>query len=485
MTVKAEQTADLCRASASELVQRYASRSLSPVEATRAALERAQATQEAFNAFTVIDWDGALAAASASEKRWATGEPASSIDGVPTTIKDVAFCEGLEIRFGSKTTPSSAAQPDAPAVGRLRNAGAIILGITTTPEFGWKPVTDNPKDGITRNPWNSAMTPGGSSGGAAVAAATGAGVFHLGSDGAGSVRIPASFTGIVGLKPSFGRVPIYPASSFGTLAHIGPMTRTVEDATLMLSAMAGRDRRDWTQAPMSFDGVEIKAINWSGKRIAYWKTPFVGTVDKEVIGAVDGVVRDVELAGAAVTEIRLPDHDELFEMFLRHWYVAAAARVASINPQDRELVDPGLLQAARIGERYSAVELMKAEVQRIKFGAQMDILLEAYDYILAPSVAIPPFEAELAVPRNSGMSDWTEWLSFTFPINLSQQPACSVPCGLTARGLPIGLQIIGPRAGDSSVLSAALTIQDMYPDRFIGLGGKWPFDSEGKRPVGA
>jgi aspartyl-tRNA(Asn)/glutamyl-tRNA(Gln) amidotransferase subunit A len=469
-----EQKADLCSASAGELVRRYARQSLSPVEVTKAALERAQATQEAFNAFTVIDRDGALSAARASETRWKMGEPASPIDGVPITIKDVVYCRGLDIRFGSKTTPNTASLPDAPSVERLRNAGATIIGVTTTPEFGWKPVTDNPKDGITRNPWDSAMTPGGSSGGAAVAAATGAGVLHLGSDGGGSIRIPASFTGVVGFKPSFGRVPVHPASSFGTLAHIGPLTRTVDDAVLMLNAMAGRDIRDWTQAPMSFGGIDVKSVNWSGKRIAYWKTPFTGTADREVIGAVVSVLEDISLAGGAVIETLLPDHDALFEMFLRHWYVAAATKLASIDIQDHQLIDPGFVKAAQIGGRYNAVDLMQSEIQRVRFGAQMDGLFEEFDYIFAPTVAIPPFEAELHVPRNSGMTDWTEWLSFTFPANLSQQPACSVPCGFTASGLPIGLQIIGPRGADGSVLSAALTIQQMYPDRFIGLGGKWP-----------
>lgn len=465
---------DLCAATAAELAAQYTAGTLSPVEATKAALERAHNIQDAFNAFTIIDHDGALTAARAAEKRWRAGEPASPIDGVTLTIKDVAYCHGLDVRFGSKTTPETASFPDAPVVERLRNAGAVILGITTTPEFGWKPTTDNPKDGITRNPWNRSRTSGGSSGGAAVAAATGAGVLHLGSDGGGSIRIPASFTGVVGHKPTFGRIGVYPASSFGTLAHIGPLTRTVEDATAMLNVMAGRDLRDWTQPPLDFGAVSPKPIDWSNKRIAYWKTPFLGTVDQVVLNAVESVLKDLELAGATITETRLPDHDSLLDIFQHHWLIGAATRLSAIDPRDHHLMDPGLVKAAQTAQRYTAIDYMRAEIRRVQFGARMELLFRDFDYLISPTVAIPPFEAGQDVPKGSGMTDWIEWLSFTFPANLSQQPTCSVPCGQTADGLPIGLQITGPRGDDEGVLSAALTLQEMYPERFIGLGGKWP-----------
>lgn len=469
-----EQTHAICGFSAGELARLYASGELSPVDVARAALDRARTTQASFNTFTVIDEKGALFAAKDSERRLMAGAPASAIDGVPVTIKDVAACHGLDVRYGSKTTPDISSAPDAPAVERLRKAGAIIIGITTTPEFGWKPFTDNAKDGITRNPWDSSKTPGGSSGGAAVAAATGAGVLHLGSDGGGSIRIPAAFTGVVGHKPTFGRVPVYPASAFGTLAHTGPLTRTVEDAALMLGLMTGRDLRDWAQPPTSFGDIEVKPFDWAGKRVAYWKESFTGSVDGEVLSSVESVVRDLDLAGAIISEIRLPDHDALPELFLRHWHVAAATKLASIDPGDQDLIDPGFVKAAQLGQRYSAVEYMKAEIQRVQFGTKMELLFEDFDYIISPTVAIPPLDIGREVPDCSGMKDWIDWIPFTYPINLSHQPACSVPCGFTAGGLPIGLQIIGPRGADNSVLSAALTIQQMYPEYFIGIGGAWP-----------
>jgi aspartyl-tRNA(Asn)/glutamyl-tRNA(Gln) amidotransferase subunit A len=479
VSLSENQTNEICQATAEQLTGAFASGALSPVEVAKAVLERAETTKSAFNAFTLIDHNGALEAAHASEKRWMEGAALSAIDGVPTTVKDIVLCRGLDVRYGSQITPDVSSQPDCPSVERLRGAGAIIIGLTTTPEFGWKAVTDNRKDGVTRNPWDDTKTPGGSSGGAAVAAATGAGVLHLGTDGGGSIRIPASFTGIVGHKPSFGRVAAFPASSFGTVAHTGPMARTVEDTAAMLNIMSGRDARDWAQPPFAFAPVDLNPINWSGKRVGYWKTPCVGSVDPSVADAIEATLKDVELAGAIVTEITLPDQEALLEVFYRHWYVGAASRLLAINERDRDALDVGFVRAAQSGQRYSAVERMQAEIKRAQFGARMDALLETYDYVLSPTVTIPAFQVGRDTPKDGGFESWVEWASFSFPINLSQQPACSLPCGFTAEGLPIGLQIIGARGDDGAVLNAALTYQQMYPDRFLIRGGNWPVQSRG------
>lgn len=475
-----KQADDLCRMSAQSLTAAFSSGELSPVEVVRAALERATEVDASLNAFTVIDHAGALAAAAASETRWRAGAPLSPIDGIATTIKDIVQCHGLDVRYGSASTRDISSEPDAPSVKNLREAGAVIIGLTATPEFGWKAVTDNRKDGITRNPWSASRTPGGSSGGAAVAAATGAGVLHLGTDGGGSIRIPAAFTGIVGHKPSFGRVAAFPPSSFGTVAHIGPMARTVEDTCMMLTAMAGRDLRDWTQPALAYPPITLRSINWAGKRIAYWKTPCVGEVEPAVASAIENVLKDLELAGASIVERRLPDQEELLEIFYRHWYVGAANRLSSIDQALWETIDPGFLHVARLGQQYTAVERMKSEVQRVHFGAQMDMMMAEFDYIISPTVPIAPFEAGHDVPPGSRLESWVEWSSFSFPINLSQQPACSVPCGFTPDGLPIGLQIVGPRGDDASVLSAALTYQQMYPERFLLPGGRWPTVEQGE-----
>ncbi|WP_197678344.1 amidase [Pseudomonas synxantha] len=464
---------DLCELDSATLLAAYKSRHLSPVDVVRAALDRCIKVQDALNAFTYIDFDGALTAAKASEKRWRNGKPLSLIDGIPTTLKDIFHVEGWSVRYGSMTTPGTPNNQDAPSVSRLREAGAVFIGQTAAPEYSWKTVTDSPAFGVTRNPWDPTCTPGGSSGGAAVAAACGAGVLHLGTDGGGSIRIPASFTGVFGLKPSHGRVPVYPPSSFGTVAHIGPITRTVADAAAMLRVLSGRDLRDWTQPPMAFPNVSLAPFTWRGKRIGYWRTPCIGNVDGQVATAIEATLVGLEAAGASVTEMRLPYQDELLEMYNRHWYIGAANLLTSISTRNHANLDPGLLRAATVGRRYSGVERLEAEVWRNRYGSAMDNLLSDFDFIMSPSVPILPFEVGRDVPRSSDAKSWTEWCSFSFPINLSQQPACSVPCGLSKEGLPIGLQIIGSRGADSDVLSAALCYERAFPDRLIRLKGAW------------
>ena len=237
--------------SATEMLELFRSGALSPVEATRATLDAIERHDGDLNAFCLVDQEGALAAARDSEARWRAGEPRGRLDGVPTTVKDVVIAKGWPTRRGSRTTSEAPATEDAPSVAALRRHGAVLIGKTTTPEFGWKGVTDNSLTGTTRNPWNKEKTPGGSSGGASAAAAAGMGALHIGTDGGGSIRIPCAFTGIPGIKPTFGRVPAYPLSPFGTVAHIGPMTRTVADSALMLTVMAEPDERDPYGLPWS------------------------------------------------------------------------------------------------------------------------------------------------------------------------------------------------------------------------------------------
>jgi aspartyl-tRNA(Asn)/glutamyl-tRNA(Gln) amidotransferase subunit A len=455
-----EGAAELCLLDAATLAKAYRERSLSPVEVAQATLERAETINPEFNAFSALDHKGAIAFAQASERRWAAGEPLSEVDGVPTTIKDIVWVDGWSVRYGSHTTSDQPFLEDSPSVALMRKAGAVFIGQTTTPEFGWKAITDSGLCGITRNPWDRTKTPGGSSGGAAVAAAAGAGVFHLGTDGGGSIRIPASFTGIVGLKPSFGRVPAYPVSSFGTVAHIGPMTRTVSDAAAMLKVMSGRDLRDWFQGAGALASLDGGAVDLTGKRIGYWAKPPVGKVDPEVASAIDAVVEKLRTAGAVVEYVDIPGED-LLQLFHHHWFSGAALRLSLVPQAERATIDPGFLEIAAEGAAYSSTALVRAQVKRAEFGSAMDRLLERYDYLVSPGTAIPAFEAGLEVPAESGYTRWTEWAGFSFPINLSQQPAAVIPAGLTSAGLPIGLQIIGARGQDASVLSAAASLEEL------------------------
>ena len=308
----------LCWMGAAEPGAAYACARLSPVEVASVALDRAEAIQGPFNAFTRIEQDGALIQASASEARWRRGEPFSPVDGVPTTIKDIVWVAGWPIRYGSLSSDAAPCATDAPAVARMRAAGLVFLGLTATPEFGWKALTDSPLSGVTRNPWNPSLTPGGSSGGAAVAAATGAGVFHLGTDGGGSIRVPCAFTGLVGLKPTYGRVPAYPASAFGTVAHLGPMTRRVDDARHLLAVMAGTDPQDWLQGPAQWPSLDARVRSFEGMRIGFWATPPCGMLDPEIDAAIRGVVSDLEDRGAWITRVDLPGGN-ILETFTVLW----------------------------------------------------------------------------------------------------------------------------------------------------------------------
>ena len=447
-----DQADPLCRMGAEELAAAYRQGTLSPVEVTRACLTRAEEIDPVFNAFTFLDHEGALETAKASETRWAAGAPLSKVDGVPATIKDIVWVKGWPARFGSLVTSDAPQPEDAPSVRLMRDAGIVFLGQTTTPEFGWKAVTDSNAFGITRNPHNPDMTSGGSSGGAAIAAALGAGVFQLGTDGGGSIRIPSAFCGITGLKPTFSRVPAYPASPFGTVAHIGPMCRNVRDAAAMLKAMSGRDRRDWNQGEGTLAPLEDAVTSIRGSRIGYWTVPPAGRVDDEVAVLVDSQVKRLEAAGAAIEAFELPAQG-LLETFHVHWFSGAAARLAPFGPEEREKIDPGLRTIAETGAGYDAKALVAAQVARAEYGARMDMALAEFDFIVSPAVTVPAFGAGLEVPAGSGLQRWTEWASFSFPINLSQQPAGVVPCGRTSAGLPVGLQIIGARGQDARVLS--------------------------------
>ena len=455
---------DLCALSATELLARYRARALSPVEATRAVLERIEKLNPALNCFILVDKEGALAAARASEARWQKGGPIGLLDGVPTSIKDIILTKGWPTLRGSKTVdPKGPWNDDAPAVSRLREAGAVLVGKTTTPEFGWKGVTDSPLTGITRNPWNPKKTPGGSSGGSAAAVASGMGALTVGTDGGGSIRIPCAFTGLVGLKPSFGRVPAWPLSPFGTVAHLGPMTRTVTDAALMMNVLALPDARDWHALP--HDGRDYLAgleDGVKGLRIAYSPDLGYARVDREIAALVKKAVQVFEDLGAHVDEVD-PGFDDQLEVFTRHWFPGAAYVVRSIPAAKRKLMDKGLLEVARAGEKITMKQYQDAVTKRGALGVLMNRFHQKYDLLLTPTLPVPAFDAGKEFPGAAKNRRWTDWTPFSYPFNLTQQPAASIPCGLTKSGLPAGLHIVGPKYGDALVLRAARAYESAVP----------------------
>ncbi|MFJ2162698.1 amidase [Streptomyces sp. NPDC087856] len=450
-------TTELTELTAVELLDGYRRREFSPVEATRATLERAEEIQPAVNAFVRLDAEGALAQAAESAERWRRGEPAGLLDGVPVTVKDILLQRGTPTLRGSKTIAEQGSwDEDAPSVARLREHGAVFIGKTTTPEFGWKGVTDSPLSGVTRNPHDPSRTAGGSSGGSAAAVALGAGPLSLGTDGGGSVRIPASFCGIVGLKPTYGRVPLYPASAFGTLSHVGPMARDAADAALLLDVIGVPDARDWSgldRPPGSYreglaDGVQ-------GLRIAY--SPSLGgqvAVRPAVAAAVRRGVERLAALGAYVEETD-PDFSDPVDPFHTLWFSGAARVTQKLSPQQRELLDPGLREICATGGGFSALDYLAAVDARMELGRRMGLFHERYDLLVTPTLPITAFEAGVEVPKGSGHRRWTGWTPFTYPFNLTQQPAVTVPVGNDGDGLPIGMQIVGARHQDELVLRAA------------------------------
>ncbi len=457
---------DLCALSATELVALYRKKKLSPVEVIRAVHERIDGLNPVLNAFCLVDKKQSIEKAKQSEKRWRKGAPQGLLDGVPVSIKDLILTRGWPTLRGSKTVdPKGPWHDDAPAVARLREHGAVLLGKTTTPEFGWKGVTDSPLTGVTRNPWNPKMTPGGSSGGAAAAVASGMGPLAVGTDGGGSIRIPCSFTGLFGLKPSFGRVPAWPLSPMGNVAHLGPMTRTVGDAALMLNVLALPDVRDCTALPYDSRDYRVGLDDGvAGLRIAYSEDLGYAKVDPEIRKLVSKAVKTFTELGATVA-YEDPGFEDAGPLFSAHWFPGAAQIVKNTHPRKRALMDKGLLETAKLGGKYSVGEYLAAAQKRGALGVHMNRFHERYDLLVTPTLPLPAFAAGIEMRDLMKQKRWTDWTPFTYPFNLTQQPAATIPCGLTKKGLPVGLHIVGPRYADALVLRAARAFESVHPIR--------------------
>jgi aspartyl-tRNA(Asn)/glutamyl-tRNA(Gln) amidotransferase subunit A len=453
--------ADVAFLSAVELVELYRQRKLSPVEVTRAILDRIQRLEPKINAFALLDADSALASAERSEQRWYRGEPAGLIDGVPVALKDLILAKGWPTLRGSRAVdPNQEWNEDSPATARLREHGAVVLGKTTTSEFGWKGLGDSPLTGVTRNPWNIAHTPGGSSGGSGAAAAIGFGPLHVATDGGGSTRLPAAHSGAFGFKQTFGRVPVYPPSQNGTLFHVTPLTRSVRDAALLLDVIARPDLRDWNALPPQ-EGSWQSGIEEGvkGLRIAYSPALGYATVDPEVAAIVEKAVKVFVDLGAIVERVD-PGIEDPLPIFLTFWQAGAAKLVDSFAPERRNLSEAGLLAAAEQGRAIDVVSYIKAIDQREALGRHFSRFHQSWDLLITPSTAFPASaidasQADLATrPIRS---------PFTYPFNLTQQPAASIPAGLTAAGLPVGLQLIGAKFDDAKVLRAARAFEIARP----------------------
>ena len=459
---------ELTERTATELVELYRSGQASPVEALQQVLDRLERLEPTLNAFILVDADRGMAAARESEQRWidhrASGSPVGALDGVPVSIKDLLLTQGWPTLRGSRAIdPNQPWDVDAPCVARIRESGGVIFGKTTTPEFGCKAETNSPLTGETRNPWDPSKTPGGSSGGTAAAVAAGLGPLSVGTDGAGSVRIPAAFCGNVGLKPSFGRVPAYPLSPFGTVAHLGPHTMSVADCALFMNVLAQPDPRDWLSLP--YDGVDYRADldrGISGLRIAFSPDLGYATVDPEVASLVAAAVRELEDLGATVDQVD-PGFDDPIDISTGLWFVSSKTVYDSLTPEGRAVTDPDFASQAEQGAAFSAQDVQLLSLKRNALGTLMREFMTRYDLLVTPAVAVPAFDSRPAGTVPMTPETMLSWTPFSYPFNLTQQPAITVPCGLTSAGLPVGLQFVGPAHGDALVIRAARAYETIRP----------------------
>lgn len=450
---------------ATELLARYRARSLSPVAVVQSVLDRIATWEPHIHATYELAAEAALAAAAASEQRWARGEPLGALDGVPLTLKENIATRGTPMPVGTASAELTPAERDAPAAARVREAGAVIVSKTTMPDFGLLGAAASSFHPLTRNPWNTAHNTGGSSSGAGAAAAAGYGPLHLGTDIGGSVRIPASFCGVFGLKPSHGRIPVDPPAPARV---IGPLTRTVADAALLMQVVTRPDARDWLSLPPQDIAWQQLERPVRGLRIGLW-TEAAGqpwAVDPEVLAAVQAAARRFESAGAIVEPLRDWTTDEM-RLGLSHFFtMRCRVDLAALPPARAARAAAYVHAAAEAAAGIGPEEMFRAFVRMQALHATTVAATQPFDFVLAPVSPVLPFAAEAT--SSDGQFPLRD-SHFTIPFNQSGQPAASIRCGQSTSGLPIGLQIIGRRFDDLGVLQMA-----HFYEQARGPQAAWP-----------
>jgi aspartyl-tRNA(Asn)/glutamyl-tRNA(Gln) amidotransferase subunit A len=445
---------------AAELLAAYAAKTLSPVEVTRDVLAHIAAWEPQLHATYALNPEAALTEAEASQARWLKGQPCGPLDGVPTTIKENIATQGVPMPIGTAASLLTPALRDAPPAARLREAGAVILGKTTMPDYGMLSSGLSSFHPLTRNPWDLRKNPGGSSAGAAAAAAAGYGPLHVGTDIGGSVRLPASWCGIFALKPSLGRIPIDPPYA-GRVA--GPMTRTVQDSALMMATLSLPDVRDtmslpyqalaWSQLGRDIKGLKIGLLMDAG-----WGTE----LQPDVRAAIEAAARLFEAAGAIVEPLQPFMTRVMADGMNDFWRTRSWLDISALSEERRNKVLPYILEWARGGAGLSGERVFRGYSQIAAMRDAAVRACSAFDFVLSPTAPMPAFAAELPSPNNDPAKPF-EHIAFTLPYNMSEQPAASINCGYTADGMPIGLQIIGQRFDDVGVLQVARAWELMRP----------------------
>ncbi|MEP1535019.1 MAG: amidase family protein [Paracoccaceae bacterium] len=415
-------------------------------------LERIDSLNASLNAFCVVDADSALEQARLSAKRWSMGDPKSEIDGVPVSIKDVMPAAGWPLYYGSRTSGEvPIAHQDCEIVAHLRRLGAIILGATTTCEFGWKGVTDNPRYGVTRNPVNPNYSSGGSSGGAGVATATGMASVNIGTDGGGSIRIPASFCGVFGLKPSWGRFSASAASPLTHLAHSGPLTRNAQDCDHFLKAWLGPQWRT------------IEAPSKRPLRVAWSLAPEAADVDPTVKHVFYEQLETLRSAGYNLERVPA-DFLSTRRSFEVLWMAGFAAWLSDMPKPQRAKLDPGLALLLERASNLTAEDVTDAHQARIASKLKAGAFFQRYDVLLTPTVSAPPLPVGMDHAQDPD-GDWWDWAPFSHPMNITGLPAASVPIGVTEGGLPVGMQVAAGQSRDESIVSFCAKLDKMKTER--------------------
>jgi aspartyl-tRNA(Asn)/glutamyl-tRNA(Gln) amidotransferase subunit A len=465
--VSAMSTDDLVWRSAVELAGLIRSKQLSPVELTEATLARIEAVNPKLNAYCLVTADLARVLAREAEIAVMKAEPLGPLHGLPVSLKDVIFTKGIRTTGGSRLFAEAVPEEDSVAVGRLRAAGAVILGKTNTSEFAHKAITTNPMFGVTRNPWDLTLTPGGSSGGAAAAVASGLGPLALGTDGGGSVRIPAAFCNVFGFKPSYGRVPEHPSfPGWDHVGHTGPITRTVRDAALLLDAVAGsddRDRRSLPSDPGSY--LEACAGDVKGLHVAWTADLGYAALDPEVRTLCENAAADFEEKLGCHVEVVNPAWENIEDAFVTIVAAQFFAAWSDQLPDAESRMDGSLVKFIRKGGAVSTREYLRACARVDTYWQEAQTFLQRFDLLLTPTVAVPPFPIDGRPPREIDGQEVSllGWMPFTYPFNLTGQPAASVPAGFTPEGRPVGLQIVGQRHADRVVLAASAAFEAACP----------------------
>ena len=459
----------LCWMPASEMAAAIRRRKISPVEVMKVVLARIERLNPTLNAFVTLTAEQAMRDARAAERALGKrGAKLGPLHGVPFSTKDLVNTRNIRTTFGTRLYADNVPTETAPIVERMLAAGAIQLGKTNTPTFGWIGATHNLLFGVTRNPWNLDRTPGGSSGGASAAVAAGLGPLAIGTDGGGSIRIPASFTGIVGHKASFGRIPVQPGSAVWSLSHVGPMTRTVTDAALMMNVCAGPDSRDSLSLPAErVDYVKALKGGIKGLRVAWIPDPgYAKLVDPEVVAVCARAAKRFRELGCRVEEVnpRWPSPRQPWKAI---FCGGVATRLTPYLAERRADIEAGLVGLIEETMSWGPTTYAQAWLDRMAWWEHPRRLFETYDFVLTPTTACPPFKIGLDNPNEIAgrPAEPYEWIPFTYPFNMTGQPACSVPAGVTADKLPVGLQIVGRRFDDVTVLRAAYAFERAQPWR--------------------